>query len=256
MAVDPIFITTTIVNCYGGITPKGSASGFFFQSDPGSLYLITNKHVIYGEEFAALDAKPEIDKIGIVLHTDRADLRQNKEIYLQLIVNGNRMWREHIRPEVDVIAIPIDLPPEALVVPFDQSVLDCGNIEIGLEKIFIMGYPLGWYDHVFNLPITRVGHLSSPFGVPFRGHPFMLGDVETHKGMSGSPVTIELRDYVVVDENGKKTRHLGTARRLLAGVFSGQPIWRVRDSSSGAEQDIPHSLSVVWFGSLILEIIR
>lgn len=117
-----------------------------------------------------------------------------------------------------------------------------------------MGYPYAWYDTLNNLPVTRIGHLSSPFGAHFSGNPFMLGDVETHRGMSGSPVFMHLKDYVTT-ENNQLTTHLGASKILLLGVFSGQPRWRVTDNKTGTQIEIPHSLSVIWFGDLIKEIL-
>src|SRR3989338_4982768 len=118
-----------------------------------------------------------------------------------------------------------------------------------------MGYTYGWFDRKNNLPITRIGHLSSPFGVPFAGKPVMLGDVETHQGMSGGPVFMDLNDYVII-ENGQKKRHLGTSKRLLAGIHSGQPRWDLIDNhTKQIKETVRHSLINIWFSSLIPEII-
>ena len=87
------------------------------------------------------------------------------------------------------------------------------------------------------------------------GYPFMLGDVETHNGMSGSPVFMHLKDHITIDENGKETTHLGSWKTILLGVFSGQPQWGIPDKKTGKIIEIPHSLSIIWFSSLIKEIV-
>lgn len=61
------------------------------------------------------------------------------------------------------------------------------------EEIFVMGYPYGWYDKVNNLQITRVGHLATPFKVP----------------------------YVDLTE-GYPMRNLGKDKIVLIGINSGQ----------------------------------
>ena len=253
--IDPIHLSTTLISRYLDKESKGNATGFFFQSEQGSIYLVTNKHVIYGDNFYKDEAVPEIDKIDITLHVNRNDLSQNKTITIGLFKKENRLWREHSRKDIDIVCIPLDLDRNKYLFALaDESLLDASNIKIGFEKIFVMGYPYGWHDSLHNLPITRIGHLSSPFGVPFHGYPFMLGDVETHPGMSGSPVFMHLVDYVTVDKD-KSTRHMGQSKIILLGVFSGQPLWEIKNKKTNETITIPHSLSIIWFGDLIKEII-
>jgi len=257
LSVDSIYLSTTLVRKFFGNEFKGNATGFFFQSKENAIYLVTNKHVIYGDNFSGENATPEIDKIEITLHTNRADLSQNKPIMINLFKKKNRLWKEHSkRKDVDIVCIPLDLDRSKFIfASVDEDHLDVSNIKIGIEKIFVMGYPYGWYDSLHNLPITRIGHLSSPFGVPFHGNPFMLGDVETHPGMSGSPVFMHITDYLALHD-GKFKRHLGKSKIILLGVYSGQPKWEIKNKKTGELIAIPHSLSVIWFGDLIKEIIR
>jgi len=254
-SVDSIYLSTSLVHRFSGNKSKGNATGFFFKSKQGSVYLVTNKHVIYGDNFSKENAVPEINKIKLILHINRDDLSQNETVTINLFKKKNRVWKEHSRKDIDIVCIPVELDRNRFIfTSADESLLDASNIKIGFEKIFVMGYPYGWHDALNNLPITRIGHLSSPFGVPFHGNPFMLGDVETHPGMSGSPVFMHLVDYVTVKE-GKLTRHLGQSKIILLGVYSGQPRWETKDKKTNELITIPHSLSVIWFGDLIKEII-
>ena len=254
--IDQIFITTTIIKRFIGNKELGSATGFFFSDTENNVYLVTNKHVIYGEKYFEENAKPEIDTLKIVLHVNKDNLSQNEEVIIKLF-NGNvKIWKEHLQKNIDIVCIPLLLDREKFVFfSIGENALDTSNLKIGFEKIFIMGYPYGWYDTLNNLPITRIGHLSSPLGVFFMGHPFMLGDVETHEGMSGSPVFMHLKDYITIDENNKETTHLGFWKTILLGVFSGQPRWNVKNKETDKIIKIPHSLSIIWFSSLIKEIV-
>ena len=254
--IDQIFLTTTIIKRFIGNKERGSATGFFFSDTENNVYLVTNKHVIYGEKYFEENAKPEIDTLKIVLHVNKDNLSQNELVVIKLF-NGNvKIWKEHLQKNIDIVCIPLLLDREKFVFfPIGENALDSSNLKIGFEKIFIMGYPYGWYDTLNNLPITRIGHLSSPLGVFFMGHPFMLGDVETHEGMSGSPVFMHLKDYITIDENGKETTHLGSWKTILLGVFSGQPRWNVKNKETDKIIEIPHSLSIIWFSSLIKEIV-
>jgi hypothetical protein len=234
----------------------GTATGFFFSSN-NKVWLVTNKHVIYGDRFAEEDAKPEVDEFGLLLHINREDFTKNEEVSIPLFIDSKRNWLEHSERNIDLICLPIALDRTKYhFVTIADDLLDSEKLKIGFEKIFVMGYPFGWYDSTHNLPITRIGHLSSPYKVPFRGVPIMLGDVETHKGMSGSPVFMYLKDYVTEDENGGLVTNIGAYKHLLLGVFSGQPLWPVVDSITNNTINIPHSLSIIWFGTLIQDILR
>ena len=254
--INPIFLTTTIINRLRGETALGTATGFFYLKEK-KVYLITNKHVLYGENFASKDASTKVDRLGVVLHTNRKDLRTNEEVVIDLFADGEKLWLEHSQIDTDVVCIPVEIDRDKYaLVTDDDGIVDVGKIQVFFEQIFVMGYPFGWYDDKFNLPITRIGYLSSPYKVPFKGKPFLLGDVETHKGMSGSPVFMYLKDYITKEEDGKSTMNLGQIKLILLGVYSGQPIWRVKDKTTQEEKDIPHSLCAVWFSSLIREIIE
>ncbi len=256
LSIEPIYLSTTLIGRYLDKESKGTATGFFFRSKQGSVYLVTNKHVLYGDNFSDDNAIPEIDKIIIKLHTNKNNLTQNKTIAIKLFKGKNRLWKEHSMSDIDIVCIPIKLDKSKFVfATTDESLLDASSIKISFEKIFIMGYPYGWHDSLHNLPITRIGHLSSPFGVPFNGNPFMLGDVETHEGMSGSPVFMHLDDYVTIEEGKPNKKNLGQSKTILIGVYSGKPLWEVIDKKTKKTTKIPHSLSAIWFGDLIKEII-
>jgi len=254
--VSPIYTNTTIIHRLKDEEDKGIATGFFFIDDEENLYLVTNKHVIYGDRYYE-NPEAEINKIKLVLHTDPQNLSQNEEITVNLFDGENKNWLEHEDQDFDIVLIPLEINRQNYVIlSIDKGWIDTTNIVVGFEKIFIMGYPYGWYDISNNLPVTRIDHLSSPFKIPFQGKPIILGDIETHPGMSGGPVLMELKDYVTI-ENGRRTRHLGASRTILVGVHSGQPRWDLIDRRTGeVTQTISHSLVHIWFSDLILEILN
>jgi hypothetical protein len=254
-SIDPIYISTVFIQRFFDELQKGSATGFFFTKDD-KIYLVTNKHVVYGETYSQTGAKPEVNKFKVLVHSDRNNLTKNVTLELPLYIDGKPIWFEHSNPTIDVLLIPWEFDRNQYVIATtDENMLDSKNIVINFEKIFVLGYPYGWFDRKNNLPITRIGHLSSPFGVPFNGEPVLLGDVETHQGMSGGPVFMELHDFVV-EEEGKKTKRLGSSKRLLVGIHSGQPLWRLIDNATKeVKEDVKHSLINIWFASLIPEII-
>lgn len=253
--IDPIYISTVFIEMFQNQNQKGSATGFFYIQDE-QLYLVTNKHVIYGDKFFEKTAKSQVNKFKLFLHTNAANLRENQNLEIDLIDNDKNVWFEHSDPKIDVVVIPVKIDRTKFVIaPADKSLLDTDKLVINFEKIFVMGYPYGWFDRENNLPITRIGHLSSPFEVPFAGNPIMLGDVETHKGMSGGPVFMELSDYMTV-ENNNRTKHIGQSKRILVGIHSGQPLWQLRDVvTNELKEEVKHTLINIWFAKLIPEII-
>lgn len=214
-AIDhPIFTLTTIIK----IGKDRSATGFFF-SDKDSLYLVTNKHVIYGTDFK----EPLIARITIVLHSDPSNSTKNDEVVIELLNgDGTKKWLEHSNPDVDVILIPLKLDAEKYIFStMNRSFIDdVKDLVVLFEKILVVGYPYGWYDDINNLPIVRVGFLSSPFKVGFKGKPVMVGDVTTHPGMSGGPVIMYLRDPLTKTPGGLQINF--ASKFLLIGVYSGQ----------------------------------
>lgn len=254
--IDPLFATTSLIVGLKDGQKQLTATGFFYSDDRAKLYLVTNKHVVYGENFAA-NPDPIIDQIRLKLHTNANNLSQNKEITINLMDGQRRKWIEY-KPDsgVDVVLIPVTISrKDYFFVTLRKSFIDSNNIRVGFEKIFIMGYPFGWHDEVNNLPITRVGHLSSPFKVPFRGKPVMLGDIETHKGMSGGPVFMRLKDYLK-KKDGKWNKQLGSSKTILIGIFSGQPLWYLENKKAGKTIPIHHTLANIWFSDLILDILK
>src|SRR5262249_16233321 len=93
---------------------------------------------------------------------------------------------------VDVIAIPVD--KERVLSKFvirrlgpANQIPDKVRVSIGAD-VQVIGYPLGVYDDVHNLPIVRNASMASIYPVPFRGNPCVLVDARLHSGTSGSPV--------------------------------------------------------------------
>ena len=216
---------------------------------------MTNKHVIRGDRYFE-NSKPEINRLILRLHTDPQDLSRNEDICIPLCDGGREDWLEHENPDVDVVLVPLNNIDQGryVIMPTDSSSIDSSGILVGFEQIFVMGYPYGWYDKANNLPVARVGHLASPFRVPFQGKPIMLGDVETHPGMSGGPVFMKLKDYVTIDSD-QRTKHLGAEKLVLVGIHSGQPRWDLVDQRTGSvTETISHSLIHIWSSDLILEI--
>ena len=76
----------------------------------------------------------------------------------------------------------------------------------------------------------------------------MLGDVETHPGMSGGPVLMDLQDYTVRQEDGSLLSYPGRRKFLLVGIYSGQ--------AKLPNTETRPNLIAIWFPELVLQIIE
>ena len=133
-SLHPIYILTTIIK-YG----TKSATGFFFF-DKGILYLVTNKHVIYGESYSQKEAVPEIESVTLTLHTNRADLTLNEDIVIKLFDdNKKRLWLEDSDPTIDVVLIPLIIDENKFIISkMDRSFIDnTDTLSTQFEKILV-----------------------------------------------------------------------------------------------------------------------
>jgi S1-C subfamily serine protease len=255
MPVSNLVLTVAPVRCFKEGRPKTRASGFFY-THVDKLYFITNRHVIVEEEENYFP-----DEIELRLHTDFSDTRQNEWFSIRLYDHlGKPLWLEHPvgGKEVDVVAVPLDSEPfksRFLVKAFSTGSHIPRDVEISIgEDVIVIGYPLGYYDTLHNLPIVRNAIMASVYPVPFEGRPILLIDSRLHSGTSGSPVLTKPAQVISRQEGDAYVLTVppGQAVTFLVGVHSATIVPLDRDP----ERDEPLGLNVVWFASLIPEIIE
>jgi hypothetical protein len=61
------------------------------------------------------------------------------------------------------------------------------------KDVFVMGYPLGVYDDIHNLPVLRNGLIASAYPVSYRNEDHFLVDSYLEEGASGSPVMTKFK---------------------------------------------------------------
>jgi hypothetical protein len=188
--IEPLFFAVTRVATFAGMQPLTAASGFFFEH-AGRVHLVTSRHVLRDD---ASGHHP--DRIAIVIHTDATDLTRAMTLDIPLYRNGIAAWRQgrDSGGEIDVavIEVPVQaLPPEAVVRPFTMEHLQPRPDDLVLgTAVLMVGFPLGFYDTVHNLPVARHATIASPFGVRFQARGCFLTDARTHRGASGAPVVL------------------------------------------------------------------
>jgi hypothetical protein len=110
-------------------------------------------------------------------------------------------------------------------------------------QVAMVGYPIGLWDEINNLPISRRGTTASHPAVNFNGLPQVVIDMACFPGSSGSPVLFFDRDYFAGAQ-----RFLGV---LYAGpVFSSEGAIKIRDVPTRIEA-FPVVQSMVHLGYVI-----
>lgn len=188
--IEPLLLACTRVSTFNGQRLLTAASGFLFERGE-RLFFVTNRHVLVDAQNAH-----HPDRIDIALHTDPVDLTRFSVVSVPLYSEGKGRWRQakDSGGDVDVAAIELDraaLPKSVVLRAFTLAHLQGPLDEIGIgTPLLVVGFPLGFYDTVHNLPVARQAAVASAFGVRFQEQGYFLTDARTHRGTSGAPVVM------------------------------------------------------------------
>ncbi len=249
IAIDPIFLSVTILTMAERDTNVGTATGFFFKHND-KLWLITNHHVVVDPN----EDKTQwhrYDTLKLLLHNNPADLTENATVHVPLFAaNGRPTWRQPTStPDADVVAIPLTGivdPTHYFLHPLTTDNLLPEDLVIAAgHEVIVIGYPRAFRDEVNNLPVARDAAVASPYGIQFDGLPNFVIDAQLHRGTSGSPVVTKLQTSF--QDRFGSTR-MDQFPHYLLGVNS--DIWLL--SVPGE----PSGLNSVWYPSLIMEMIQ
>jgi S1-C subfamily serine protease len=188
--IDPLLLAATRISTFDGARLLTAASGFFFERD-ARLFLVTSRHVLID-----VPTGHNPNRIEVVLHTDPVNLTRFMVLSVMLYRDGQSTWRQgrDSGGEIDVAVLELDraaVPREAVFLAFTPAHLLGPMEEIGIgTPLLTVGFPLGFYDTVHNLPVARQATVASAFGVRFQGEGYFLTDARAHRGTSGAPVVM------------------------------------------------------------------
>lgn len=246
MALNQIIACVSIIFQIQGGNVIGSASGFFYTKND-ELFLVTNKHVV-------CDKKKKVfpDSLRLRLHKDPNDITKNGDFEVLLYDKSKKpLWKTPPQyPDADVAIIKLDkdeIQKEFFITAFSGNDFLPKNYRLDPgEDVFIMGYPLAFYDNKNNLPIFRNAMIASAYPVYFRNLPCFLTDANLHPGTSGSPVITKPKN-TWVDDKGNTSLVTGT-KYYLVGVHSG-----TIDPNSTMGEEI--GLGAAWYVELVEDIV-
>jgi hypothetical protein len=217
----------------------GTATGFIVERD-AKRYLVTNRHVVRGEQPNAL---PLLPTDLIVMQHVAGQLGQWTPRSETLYAKGEPRWYEHpIRPlEIDVVALPLLNDAGIDVYGYDP----CATIRILSaqlsEPLNIIGFPFG-VTSGGALGIWVRGFIATAIALDWNGLPCFLVDSRTRSGQSGSPV-------IAFSPAGSATHVASGGLATLAhdleeffGVYSG----RINEKSD---------LGIVWKAQVVCDIV-
>jgi hypothetical protein len=251
-----VSLVTVPIRVFCEDTQLGTATGFFFATEnERRLFLITNRHVVIAEPQPQQGRQQSggqyPDRLVLKLHTNPKDLKQSEDYVVQLYrptestskdrPKKERLWRE-IDKTTDVVAIELNTTDfqKYSIAKFMQKDLLPSDIHLGLgDSLVVIGYPLGFSDQVFNLPIAREATVASVFPIPFEGNRYFLVDARLHPGTSGSPVI---------------TRPTSVYTRGGQLMSSNPPVFYLVGINSAGAPEL--NLNTVWFADIILELIK
>lgn len=237
--VDPLFLATPGITTYDGGVALTNASGFFFRRGD-RLFLVTSRHVLIDQP-----SNHRPSRLTITLHLDAQNLSRCTDFSMLLYAKGTAVWRQGRDGggEIDVAALEIDrsaLPEGAIVCAFTPEHLPGRFDTVPIDAaLCIPGFPLGFRDTVYQLPVLRHAAIASPFGVRFQGRGFFLTDARTHRGTSGAPV---------VTRHRAMTREGAPLPWQLLGVHSARMDMGNRDRV----QDESLGLNCAWYADILL----
>lgn len=179
------YITTAIKNRDCSVV----GTGFFYRVDfetekRSKILLISNKHVLKATQY-----NPYIT-LNCKTDNDTPDFGNT------ITFSGfENLCVIHPDIKVDLGCVDVSkITHENVYSKFLHSQLlreiDYSRIAQGNEVKFI-GYPLGYYDNINNLPLLRRGVIASVPEVDFQGESKIIIDAPVYEGSSGSPVFVD-----------------------------------------------------------------
>ncbi|HVU18771.1 MAG TPA: serine protease [Candidatus Didemnitutus sp.] len=222
---DQVTYATVKIECTLPSGRTSSGTGFFYSAAKNKEtqrevpLLITNKHVIKD----ALTGT-----FNLHLADDKNEPIPGKSIPIS-IDKFEEKWTAHPDGITDLCALPIApilndllqknikvyrISLDASLVPSD---VDLQDIDV-YEHVLMVGYPIGLWDSVNNMPILRTGATATSPSLDYEGRPEFMIDAACFPGSSGSPVLLWDSG---AHTNRKGETSFGTRIKLLGVLYAG-----------------------------------
>lgn len=220
---EQLAFTTVRIQCETNTGSTSTGTGWFFNFELDNnqqvTVMITNRHVIEGSARgifqltrANADGNPQIGKFDNIV-----------------INNFEKNWISHPNSEIDLCIMPVGSllnDAQKQGTPFffkyiDENLLPDQQLLsdlTALEEILMVGYPIGLWDSINNMPIFRKGITATHPNLNYEGKEEFLIDAACYPGSSGSPVFLyNLGNF----ENRQGGIPIGKRIALLGILYAG-----------------------------------
>lgn len=192
MAIIPVFYMNAVasIGVRQGEYIAWIGTGFFiYRKIPGQdrvmPMLITNKHVLAGEQ-------------SVVIRTKSKDDEKLHIIDVPLYQDDQPIYRQHSDPDIDIAVIRIDgtylreRHIEFNGFDIDNNALSSPELrDAGVDEgslIYMLGFPMGMVNVNDTLPICRLGCIARISDAQICESHNLLADIQNFPGNSGSPI--------------------------------------------------------------------
>ena len=235
----------------------GIGTGFYYDFDDNGLKvpaIITNKHVIEDATIGVLRFHGSIIEDG----KHRLSTMQ----YEVELDDFQSHWIMHPAEEVDLCALPLaelladfkEADKSIFYIPITKDLIwsDEKLQEFNtIESVIMIGYPIGLWDDVNNLPIIRKGITATHPANAFCGKQEGTADIACYPGSSGSPVFTFNESGTYFDRKGGITTGLRFAFlgvTYAVAIYDAQGVANFRKiptrSSLNGRFEIPTNLAL------------
>ncbi|MEX0909791.1 MAG: serine protease [Candidatus Paceibacterota bacterium] len=228
---EQMLYSTVRLEASNGSTGTGFFFNFKFAENKNVPVIITNKHVVNGNEN---------ESVKFFLHTKEGDAPADEKINITF----QTKWYFH--PSQDLCFCFINplfeqvrsqKSKEVFYIPVDENLIwDDEKLQglSAIEDVVMVGYPTGLWDKKNNLPLFRRGITSSHPAIDFNDKSIGVVDMACFPGSSGSSIFV-LNENGYSDKNGNV--HLGGKRVVFLGVLFQGP--QLNAKGELIIQDIP-----------------
>jgi hypothetical protein len=206
-------------------TNTGMGTGFFFRFKVDDQRIIpvviTNKHVVKGSATGRFFVYQGVEDNGVTVPSENS--------YPIEFNQFEQRWFNHPDPDIDLCAMPfapINEQAKQIGKPLYRVELDENLIWSdkqlddlsAVEEVLMIGYPIGLWDNVNNLPIVRRGITATHPAINFEGKNIGITDIACFPGSSGSPIMI-VNEGIYVNKGGATV--IGSRALFLGVLFAG-----------------------------------